>query len=70
MKKPFKNIKWKLRYILDSTGKRHIIELYESKEAQNYDEVGKLYTVKMDTPKIEVETVPRKTLLNVGLLHL
>lgn len=29
-----------------------------------------MYTVTLKTPKIEVENVPRKTLMNVGLLQI
>ena len=30
VKKPISNIKWKVNYIIDSTGKRMIIELFET----------------------------------------
>ena len=30
VRKPIEKVKWKVRYILDSTGKRHILELLET----------------------------------------
>lgn len=58
---------WKVNYIIDSTGKRVIIELVQT-EKYEYKEVGKVYEVELKTPQIDVEKVPRKTLMNVGLL--
>ncbi|CDW82570.1 UNKNOWN [Stylonychia lemnae] len=60
---------WKVNYIIDSTGKRVINELVIS-DKYTYNDVNQVYTVQLKTPKIEVDKVPRKTLLNVGLLQI
>ena len=36
----------------------------------DYVNTSETYTFKMKTPKLEVDNVPRKRLLNVGLLHI
>ena len=47
-----------------------IIALVET-APQDYPEITPhTYVLKLSTPKISVENVPRKTLLNVGLLHI
>lgn len=33
VRRPIRQIKWKVNYILDSTGKRHILELLETEAA-------------------------------------
>jgi len=58
---------WKVNYIIDSTGKRVINELVVS-ERQTYNDTTAVYSIKLKTPEIQVGSVPRKTLLNVGLL--
>ncbi len=59
-----------MNHIIDSTGKRLIIELVET-APQDYAEVGPhTHVLKLRTPRISVDNVPRKTLLNVGLLHI
>lgn len=35
-----------------------------------YEDTNQVYTITLKTPKIDVENVPRKTLLNVGLLQI
>ena len=52
--------------MVDYTGKRLILELVKT-EAIEYKE-GELHEVVLKTPQIDVSKVPRKTLLNVGLL--
>ena len=70
MRRPLLQVSWKVNYIIDSTGKRLIIALVET-APQDYAEVSPhTHILKLGTPKISVENVPRKTLLNVGLLHI
>ena len=60
---------WKVNYIIDSTGKRVINELVVS-EKYTYNDTNTVYSVNLKTPEIQVDKVPRKTLLNVGLLQI
>jgi len=48
-------VKWKVSYIIDSTGKRLILELYESPAPIDYTQTSETYTFAMKTPKIDVE---------------
>jgi hypothetical protein len=63
-------VKWKVSYIIDSTGKRLIIELFETPAPIDYTSTVETYTFAMKTPKIDVEQIPRRRLLNVGLLRI
>ncbi len=46
-------IHWKVNYIIDSTGKRVILEMIQT-EAAIYDTVGHTYEIALKTPKIDV----------------
>ena len=61
---------WKVHYVVDYTGQRNILELLETKDPQDFTEVGKVYSVKLATPDMNLEEVKRKRLLNVGLLSI
>eukprot|EP00347_Sterkiella_histriomuscorum_P004266 403361105 len=67
---------WKVYYIIDYTGKRVINELYKSEKYQyasglvNGEEI--VNEIELHTPAMDeqISQVPRKTLLNVGLLQI
>ena len=59
-----------MHYVVDYTGQRNILELLETKDPQDFTEVGKVYSVKLATPDMNLEEVKRKRLLNVGLLSI
>ena len=61
-------VKWTVTYIFDSTGKRHAMKLFECSEGTTYAP-GEHCKFSVKTPKLDLTAVPRKTLLNVGLLR-
>ena len=67
---PRTEVKWTVTYILDLTGKRQEIRLYETSETFTYQS-GQEQSFDLKTPKLEeLVKVPRQTLLNVGLLRI
>ena len=67
---PRTEVKWTVTYILDLTGKRQEIRLYETSETFTCQS-GQELSFDLKTPKLEeLVKVPRQTLLNVGLLRI
>ena len=67
---PRTEVKWTVTYILDLTGKRQEIRLYETSETFTYQSDQEL-SFDLKTPKLEeLVKVQRQTLLNVGLLRI
>ena len=69
VKRTLSQVKWRVTYIIDSTGKRAQVQLFETPTGTDY-QAGEQHTFSVKTPKLEVENVPRKRLLNVGLLRI
>lgn len=65
--RPVESVKWTASYIFDYTGKKKEVQVYESPAMETYAP-EKTYTLEVTTPKIDIESIPRKSLLNVGLL--
>jgi hypothetical protein len=70
VKKPLTGVQWKVRYIVDSTGTRTIINLLETADPYDFQDITTTNKIELATPKIDVEQVPRRRLLNVGLLQI
>eukprot|EP01006_Ploeotia_vitrea_P027229 TRINITY_DN60081_c0_g1_i1.p1 TRINITY_DN60081_c0_g1~~TRINITY_DN60081_c0_g1_i1.p1 ORF type:complete len:132 (+),score=22.98 TRINITY_DN60081_c0_g1_i1:105-500(+) len=65
--KPVQQGVWQLKYEVDYTFKRHILDVANA-EAKDY--AAGEHTVSLSVPSLDVSGVKRKTLLNMGLMRL
>jgi len=65
--RPIKEGVWKLRYEVDYTGNRHIIDVAQT-APQPYA-AGKTHQVAFQVPRINVDGIKERSLLNMGLLR-